>query len=297
MDKRNHYLAQRYLRGFADAEDRIWVFDRRTGKLSRDPPLKTGGETPLYRFEDAAGQVHSLEAFFTSIETKTWPTIERLDKGLDPTEEDRAILAIYTAFQFMRTPLQQRAIERFAHDLTAAEIDGVSDTEAVSNIREAMRASGVEDLPSEESLRPMLPELRAGYQLPSRGRARITLSTGTKLANLLGRMTMHFSYAGDVGAFITTESPVLLVPPPGVGLETVSFSTPGAMKIVPLSQRVLVMFLDIGDEFGIFPPTRERVDFMNATVAASARHLIIGPSEELVREMSDEAVLMKKLDG
>ncbi len=297
MDKRNHYLAQRYLRGFADAEGRIWVFDRRTGKLRRDTPLNTGVETHLYRFEDAAGQVHSLEAFFTSIETKTWPTIERLDKGLDPTPEDRAILAIYTAFQFMRTPLQQRAIERFARDLTAAEIDGVSDTEAVSNIREAMRASGVEDVPSEESLRPMLPELRAGYQLPSRGRARITLSTGTKLANLLGRMTTHFAYAGDVGAFITTESPVLLVPPPGVDLDTVSFSTPGAMKIVPLSQRVLMMFLDIGDEFGIFPPTRARVDFMNATVAANAQHLIIGPNEKLVREMSDETILQKQLDG
>jgi hypothetical protein len=292
--KRHHYLPQRYLSGFANAEGRIWVFDRQTGKLRRDTPLNTGVETRLYRFDDPAGQPQSLERFFSFLETKTWPTIDRLDQGHDPTSADRSILAFYTAFQFTRTPWFQRRIEAAVRALTWSVIAGLPDDEAVSSLLEAMHETGMENTPSRESLLSILPELRGGYEMPGWGRARMTVSLGMSIAGVLSKMSSQIAYAGDVGSFITTDTPVLFVAPPFA--TEPSLVTPGALKIVPLTQRTLLTFTDIGDRIEFYPPKRGIVDFMNATIASSAEHLIIGPSEELVREMSDPAVLQKQLE-
>ena len=292
--ERHHYLARRYLQGFADAEGKLWVFDRKTGKLRRDTPVNTGVETGLYSFDDPAGRPQSFEKFFSFLETKTWPTIDRIDQGQTPTSADRSILAFYTAFQFTRTPWFQRRIEASVKALTWSVVAGRTDDEAITSLLEAMHETGMENTPSRESLLSFLPELRGGYQMPGWGRARMTVSLGMSIAGVLSKMSSQIAYAGNVGSFITTDTPVLFVAPPFA--TELSLVTPGALKIVPLSQRTLFTFTDIGEKIEFYPPKRGVVDFMNATIASEAEHLIIGPSEELVREMSDPAVLQKQLE-
>lgn len=282
--KRHHYLAQRYLAGFAERDGRIWVFDRRTGKLRRDVPGNVGVETRLYRFEDPAGQTRSLEGFFSFLENATWPAIDRFASGADPSAADRHILAFYTAFQFTRTPRFRDNIRASLRTALRESVRGVGDEDAVEAVLAEMRSTGMTDLPSPESLRDLLPDFRHGYEMPGWGVVRLMLTTAFQLAEVLSRMSTSILFAGD-GAFITTESPVIFTVPPWVPQP--SLVAPGALKIVPLTQKVLVIYEDFGDSFAMFGPMQRRTDFFNATLADAAEHLIIGPSETLVAEMSE----------
>jgi hypothetical protein len=292
QSKLHHYLPQRYLSGFAGPDEKIWVFDRRTGKLRRDSPKSTGAETYLYRFEDQAGEPKSLEPYFSFLENKAWPAIDHVDSGADPTAEDRTVLAFYTAFQFTRTP-------RFGHGIRSSMsagirelVSGLSDDEAVVAILDSMRESGMTELSDPAVLKQWMPQFRAGYQMPDWGVARLRMSTAQTIADVLMKMTTQIVYAGD-DAFITTESPVLFVAPPWA--TEPSLVTPGALKIVPLTKRTLLIFTDFGDRIEFYEPKRERTDFMNATIASEAEHLIIGPTQELVRDMADPATLRRIL--
>lgn len=292
QSKRHHYLAQRYLSGFAGADERIWVFDRQTGKTRRDSPINVGVETHLYRFEDPTGETRCLESFFSGLETKTWPAIERLERGEDPSGADREILAVYTALQFTRTPRFQQNIRASLRIALTETVRGRADDDAIAAVLSEMRDSGMTDLPTPESLHGMLPDLRSGYEMPKWGVARLMLSTAFELAGVLSKMSTAVRFAGD-DAFITTECPVVFAVPPWIQEPTLV--APGAVKIVPLTKRVLLIYLDFGDQFAFYEPKREMTDFMKATLADAAEHLIIGPTEQLVREMSSPDVLERQL--
>lgn len=281
--KRHHYLPQRYLSGFADPDGRIWVFDRHTGKLRRDTPLNTGVESRLYAFVDPAGAPQSLEPFFAYLESRTWPTIDRLDREHDMSSADRAVLAFYTAFQLTRTPQFLRRIEASASTLLGGFVEEATDQEAVENLLEAMSMSGMDSLPSRDSLFSLIPMIREGRAVPSWGRTRFATHIALRLSELLAKARTDLFYAEDGLAFITTDSPVLIVPlpgqPPTLG--------PGSLKFVPLTQRTLLIYAFEGDEFTMRRSDADGVTFLNSTLASTAERLIIGSSEALVRSMSE----------
>lgn len=290
--KRHHYLAQRYLDGFADSDGRIWVFDRRTGKLRRDTPVNVGVETYLYRFEDPSGQTRSLEGFFSFLENETWPAIDRLESGEIPSAADRQILAYYTAFQFTRTPRFRDKTRESLRFALSEVVRGLGDEDAIEAVLAEMSTTGMTDLPSKEALRELLPDFRKGYEMPAWGVPRLMMSLAFRIADALSKMSTAIRFAGDE-AFITTESPVIFAVPPWA--PEPSIVTPGAQKIVPLTKKVLVIYQDFGDMCGLYAPTREMTAFMNATLADAAEHLIIGPDEDLVRSMSEPGVLEREL--
>lgn len=108
-----HYVPKVLLKNFADGDKdgQIYAFDKHQGKRL---PAKTGirnlcGERNFYAAEGANGQV-SIEQALSELEGQIDPVIRRIlaDQSLAKlTVEQRELLALFVAVQFMRVPMMQ----------------------------------------------------------------------------------------------------------------------------------------------------------------------------------------------
>lgn len=106
--KKQHYVPQFLLRGFADSKERIFVFDKETGQVRHQSVRDVGHENKTYEVRTDAGKLLSLEARLASLEGKCAPIIARLlSPGADVAglrNGERAAICLFTAVQMLRVP-------------------------------------------------------------------------------------------------------------------------------------------------------------------------------------------------
>ena len=128
--KRHHYVADWYLKGFADpeAEEKIWVYDRARGGCFQTHTINAAVETDFYLLEGGL-KPSSLEDFFAEIEGYAKLISPRLVDGLPLTSAEREQFTFFLALALTRVPhfrrfaeeIQKR-IEELATDPTAFEL-------------------------------------------------------------------------------------------------------------------------------------------------------------------------------
>src|SRR5947207_15973799 len=98
LSRRHHYLPQMYLRGFADSDKLVWVYDRKNNTFIHQGILKTAVKKDFYTVTDKSGKkTDAVEQMMANIvEGPMTRIITRLDgKTVKWEGEDRAILAIF----------------------------------------------------------------------------------------------------------------------------------------------------------------------------------------------------------
>lgn len=115
----------------------------------------------------------------------------------------------------------------------------------------------------------------------------LMLELSVDIAICFRQMEWLFLYAPDKKSFVTTDNPVALESP---DLEPKNFLgdsivTPGAIKLVPLSQRICLIMFDRGNLIGYKNTTREIVRKINIMIAICADRFLIGRDEALVRNL------------
>jgi len=101
----HHYVPRTYLAGFTDAEERLFVTHKGTGKLRRSRPIWEAHERVYYRLEDGDDFL-AVEKFFGQFEDR-WPAVRAsvLEVlGLTDDTELRAFLMGFLAAQVVRVP-------------------------------------------------------------------------------------------------------------------------------------------------------------------------------------------------
>jgi hypothetical protein len=88
-------------------------------------------------------------------------------------------------------------------------------------------------------------------------------------------------------AFVTTDQPVCVLPPPGYepNFYGFGFATPGADKIVPLSEKTCLVIRDLGTAFSHINADRAHVRRINLNITLHCQQFVIGPAEALVRNL------------
>ena len=116
-NKRQHYLAQSYLRGFADQkqDDAIWQYRKSTNGIRLKGIGNVAEQSYYYSFEDAEGSFNpALERWFATVES-WWPSLlkkihsnlEMVNTGnraLRITEKDRVRLLQFLLIHYLRVP-------------------------------------------------------------------------------------------------------------------------------------------------------------------------------------------------
>jgi hypothetical protein len=115
----------------------------------------------------------------------------------------------------------------------------------------------------------------------------LMLELSVDIAICFRQMEWLFLYAPDKKSFVTTDNPVALESP---DLEPKSFLgdsivTPGAIKLVPLSQRICLIMFDRGELVRYRHATIERVRKINIILAQNTERFLIGRDEVLVRNL------------
>jgi hypothetical protein len=113
--KLHHYVSQFHLRRFADADGKLWVWDKQTDRVFPTLPGRVAAETQFYRLTQYAADGHdplTMEKQLSKLEgdvaaiTGQWldwlPDMSPLDVVPIP-RTNRKIVALYLAVQFLRT--------------------------------------------------------------------------------------------------------------------------------------------------------------------------------------------------
>jgi hypothetical protein len=287
--KRHHYLPQFYLNGFA-RDQHFFVYDRVNHEYRKQTPKNTAVEKDFYTLTDDSGQKHtSIETKIAEIESRAKPVIDKLDSSKAVTFEDRVALSHFIALFIGRTPEYNATFkllqDQLLRKVNKVKFHSIEQTQAVLDDYKATNPD--KDKLSAEELYEIVQKDEYNIEF---GRAN-TIDAMLDLAQLLTKYfcKMHWLvyHAPRQTSFVTTDSPFIIFPPTGRPKDTffrgVGIITPGANKIIPLTQTTTLIMLDPG-EFTVHQQVSRRfVRAINLNLASQCFRFVISRDEALLK--------------
>ena len=128
-NKRQHYLGQSYLKGFADRQqkDATWQFRKLTNEIRLRGIHKVAQAPYYYSTEDQSGnRDHSIERWFGTIES-WWPSLlEKISSNLESvsvrnkplriSDQDRVRILQYMLIHLLRVPRYMGWMRRYVQE-------------------------------------------------------------------------------------------------------------------------------------------------------------------------------------
>jgi hypothetical protein len=305
QSQRHHYLPQMYLRGFADEDDLVWVFDRQNKTYLHQGVINTAVKKDFYTVKGPDGQkTDAVETMMANmVESPMKSIIERLDKkNLNWEGEDREILALFVALLRTRNLAFDKDQNEFTDQFFRWWNKATHPSpEAVDKSLRDYEAKTGEDMTdvSPQELFEMIRDDQFEFKNPRQNNIKMMMSLSLDIAKVLFRLNWEILAAPKGMSFITCDNPFTVVPPPhfNSSLEGFGILTPGASTVVPLSRKTAICFYGEGQR------TRGAVvykDFLrntNVVVAANSERFIIAKEEALLRSIVRKGNLDEWLPG
>lgn len=294
-----------YLRGFADEEEQVWVFDRQNKTCLHQGILNTAVKKDFYTVVGPDGEkTDAVERLMAdSVESPMRHIIERLDrKNLMWEGEDRAILALFVALLKTRNPAFDRQQNEFTEQFhrwwakaTNSSVDVVKES-----LRRYEQETG-EDM-SGVSAQEIFEMIRADtYEIknPRQNNIKMMMSLAPGIAQALFRLNWEILAAPKGCSFLTCDNPFTVVPPPFSDDPEIGYGilTPGASTVVPLSSKTVICFRGDGEHGRGVVARRNFLRNINMVVAANSERFVIARDEPLLRSVVRKGKLDQWLPG
>lgn len=287
--KRHHYVPKFYLDRFC-RDDKLWVHDRNDGTYKHLPPKSVGAEKNFYAFTDNDGKWDvSAEKELSRIEGAAASVIRKLEAGQPISFKEKCDLALFVSLMRYRVPDFEKEHEEW-HDTVLKDLHKRMFPTA-ETVKARMVQRGQE--PSDEAARSIFEMLHnETYNVETKKPYYIAqmLELGMNTAQQLVNMRWLLAWAPQNTAFVTSDSPFLLVPPPDYDPDSspygVGIVTPGAQKCIPLTQRIYLCIQDEGYEVVNWQADRQVVQVINRDTAKSHRRFLFGRDEALLRKIA-----------
>jgi hypothetical protein len=286
--KLHHHVPQYYQSGFCK-DGRLWVFDRVTGRYRQDQPKNVGAKTHDYSITTENGTKDpKLEEFLSEIEGAAIPIFGKLRGGDQLTAEDKETFSYYLGFFFLRGPRFQRMLDEistiFAKTLALHEFQSPDD------VRKAF-----DELPDLTDEQRANLNAEALYQFARAGNYTVRLNReyGLKLMveqaiemqNYFRQMEWMIGHCDRTTAFLTTDNPLVVVPPLDDRRGAPGVITPGAAKIFPVAVDTCLVLLDRGEGVVHKRMSTDVVRRTNIEVVGRCERLVLGRDEAHVRNI------------
>ena len=299
--KRQHFLPRFYLEGFTK-DGKVAVFDRDKNEVRTQQPVNTGVIGHFYTMEDADGhQRFELEQMLSEFEGKASPGIKKLAAKEQPTDEERADLAIFVALAGFRTPDIIESLKLFNSGLIGDIAKRMFAN--VDQVKETMRGkpgSPTSEEELEQEAKEMVDFAQSGqYEVTTNHRWAVgmAMKMAFEVAPLLaGRNWLVVHRPNKKKSFVTTDAPVVLstVTPREPSFYGIGFGNTDAMVVFPLTQScALVMF---GKDGALQHREIDAVAIrhMNLALADRCQRFVIGREEALVKSLAERLALSEK---
>lgn len=293
LSRRHHYLPQMYLRGFADEDDLVWVFDRQKNSYMHQGVINTAVKKDFYSIVGSDGQkTDAVETLMANIvEGPMKRIIEKLDrKNLTWEGEDRAILALFVALLRTRNLAFEKDQNIFASEFHRwwSKATNPSPEAVEKSLREYEEKTG-EDMTdvSPQELFEMIRDDRFEFKNPRQNNIKMMMSLSLEIARVLFRLNWEILAAPKRMSFVTCDNPFTVVPPPFFDdtLEGYGILTPGASTVVPLSRRTAICFYGEGERTRGAVVYKDFLRHTNVVVAANSERFVIAKEELLLRSI------------
>lgn len=302
MPKKQHYIPHFYLKGFC-RDKKLWVYDREEGSYKERNPKTVATENHFYTVEDDEGKKRAdVEEVLGRVENTVAPIIRKIDAGSYAlSAEEKIHLAQFVALLKFRVLMFEGWFSDFA-DTVAKKIlrDRYPNVEAVQQQLDAAGKNNPEDPEQAKNIFEGLQ--RGNYKVIPNDAARITqmLQLSLGISEEISFMEWTFAVAPENTSFVTSDNPVLVlssgappVPPEGwTGelspylLSGEGFATPGAQKVVPLTQQTCLIIGDYGTRIQARRMARAGVWAINEVIAEQCGRLLMARDKALLETVA-----------
>jgi hypothetical protein len=293
LAKRQHYLPQFYLRSFADRDGLLCVFDRETKTFRRQRPLNTALEKDFYTITDAQGErSDGLEQMFSKLESAARGVIARVEAGQTgwKDEQEQVYFAVFVAYLYCRTPTFHKEQTALAEQLYRSGMKANHPTADVTAqlFEQFAKATGDEvDRPLAEEFFAMVQNDRYAVEVPRQNILKVMVAAALHLAGILLSMNWTFATAPPDLAFITSDAPFVITPPPHWNKDWRSYGvlTPGTASTIPLSARTFLMVQGAGNMVGYGRMPKDVARHANENVARNSDRFIIARDQPYLESL------------
>jgi hypothetical protein len=295
--KKHHFVPVFYQKGFGDAEEMLWVYDRKLKTYKHLHPKVICREEDLYAVRpDNAPRDRRIETDILSpIDGHTAPIIRKLAAGGTLSKEETARLAFFIALQRSRLPSFGRAVSK-AYEVNmdqAMRMQFANVDRATATLNELAAWSGetVELEPASMVKAVLNKEIKiAATERPF---LENMFEMAARLGGWMGDADWSFLVAPTTHPFILCDHPFTSVPPEGIALDGVGPGLPGVVSYFPITKRLCLKLY-----YGRFAMRYWDIDslyvrLINRNIAANSERFIMGSN----RQQLEDIVLSSGCDG
>jgi hypothetical protein len=295
--KRHHYLPQFYLQGFAGKDGLLSLYDRETKTFRKQQPLNTALEKDFYTITDKQGlKSDGIEQMLSDLETVAKCVISRLDTQQTgwENEQERVSFAIFIAFFHCRTPAFDKEQTALVEHLYRVWMKSNHPTEAVTAqwFAEFAKESGEEvDRETIEEFYKMAQNDQYDVEVPRQYIVKLMGDAAMHLAEVLLTLNWTFVSAPPNLAFITSDAPFTIAPPPDLENDWRAYGvlTPGAASSIPLSPRTCLIIAGEGGKDCYGHIRKDAARHINENVAKNSDRFIIARDQPYLERLVKRA--------
>lgn len=290
--KRHHYLPQFYLQRFTGEDGMLCLFDRESKEFRKQQPLNTALQKDFYTIMDADGlKSDGIEQMFSGLESVACDVITRLDAHHTcwKHERERVSFAIFIAYFYTRTPAFDQGQTALAEHLYRVWMKANHPTAEVTAQWFQKFAEKTGEQVDNETVEEFFRTVRDDtydVEVPRQHNIRVMVDSALHLAEILLTMNWTFVQAPRGLAFITSDAPFIIAPPPGESdWRAYGVLTPGAASTIPLSPSTCLVIAGQGGKDSYGHIQKDAARRINANVAMNSERFIIARDQPYLERL------------
>lgn len=286
-----HYLPQFYLQQFT-ADDRLYVFDRKTAKLRRDSPRNVAAITDYYVLSDASGKREERveTKFLSTVESASAPALSRLANCEAISDAEHDVVATFLAILCARIPAFEETYAALNNHLGQEYLRALAGTP--EGAAQFLASRGITRY-SPAQFSAFVNSDALTFPPAKHQRLRLMMQSAEPLISGFKSMDWWLWRASGVCRFVTSDAPFGLIPLEGAPPAYGELSS-GVLKFIALSPDVCLMLADRqrDDPFlTVKDLDDDGVRAANAAIALEATRLIVARDRDLLEAVLDETGL------
>lgn len=283
---RQHTVPKVYLQRFSNPQGMLHIYDAEKKQYRQQRPKEVTIEKNFYTVTSPDGSKDYVieEILSEFIETKFGVVMDRFLETGKLEKEDKEYLALFVAFQHLRTPKYREKHSAFLQNAH----NKVSKLLLKTHKAHFGKTDFTQQI-SEEALDEIIDLYendRVRLEHPPETHLKFMMEFANQEAYILCQQNWYFLRPSKGSKFLTSDHPFYMTRPrdlpewQGVGL-----ITHGSAKIIPLSPDVCLAIKNDGNKEISITLTREQVREINLMTASSSKRFIIAPDKSLLERV------------
>ncbi|MBU5214582.1 DUF4238 domain-containing protein [Heyndrickxia oleronia] len=276
---KQHYVPQSYLNYFTNESGNLHAYVKKSDRYIQQTPRNTGYQKHFYTLDINGEKDYSIEKMLAEhVDSLYKPVIEKINNNEPLTTTDKQNLAIFIAFQHLRTPAQRKNYDGSVDDFYKQVYKIIFEMKKVYNLHDGLNETEI------NQLQDIVQNEKYEVQVPKENSLKFMLDFSEKMSSMLSKHNFVILKASKKSSFITTDNPYCMVKE-NWSPEWSGYGIINTKKFFPLTPRYLLMLKDPGDKIFSISLSKDQVRHLNLIIAYWSDNFIYSHNEYLLKSI------------